>query len=138
VQLAADHPGDELARRRLGNRRGDDTLAVAEDGHPVGDPLDLVELVGDVDDRHPPRLELRDHPEEGVDLGRAEGGGRLVHHDQPGLPRQRPRDLDHLLLGDPQLADRQAGSISSPRSASNARVRLRMAAKSTSPRGVFG
>jgi hypothetical protein len=106
LQVAADHPGHELSRRRLPDRLGHHPLAVAEHRHPVRDPVDLVELVGDVDDGDAALPQLPDHPEQRLDLGRAQRRGRLVHHDDPRLPRDGAGDLDQLLLGHPQLADR--------------------------------
>ena len=54
----------------------------------------------------PCALQVADDAEELVDLGPAQRRGRLVHDDQPRLHRQRAGDLDHLLLGDRQVADR--------------------------------
>jgi hypothetical protein len=79
-------------------------FSVSENGDSIGDAVDLVELVRDVDDRHSARLEPLDHPEQRIDLGRAERGGRFVHHDQPCLPREGTGDLDQLLFGDAQLS----------------------------------
>ena len=44
--------------------------------------------------------------EEPVDLSRREGRRRLVHHQHLGVDRQRLRDLDQLLIGDGERADR--------------------------------
>ena len=44
------------------------------------------------------------HVEQPGHLGGGQRGGRLVHHDDPGLQRQRLGDLDDLLVGDGQPA----------------------------------
>ena len=41
-------------------------------------------------------------------LGVGQGGGRLVHDDEPGIEREGLGDLDHLLLGDGEGADDRA------------------------------
>ena len=50
-QLAPEHLRDQLEARQLGRRVGPDQPAVAQDRDPVGDRVDLVEEVGDEDDR---------------------------------------------------------------------------------------
>jgi len=45
-----------------------------------------------------------------VGVGSAQGGRRLVHHDQPGIPAQRAQDLHLLLIGRPQAASGQVAA----------------------------
>src|SRR3712207_7172359 len=66
-----------------------------------------------VDDRDTARLQPLDHGEEGFDLGRAEGGGRLVHDDQLGLAREGAGDLDQLLLGHSQRSEEHTSELQS-------------------------
>jgi hypothetical protein len=47
-----DHQLDDLADGDLAHRVGGDLLAVAQDGHPVGDHRQLVQAMADVDDPH--------------------------------------------------------------------------------------
>ena len=54
----------------------------------------------------PSRFEAADDGEELLDLGPAQGACRLVHDDELGLHRERAGDLDHLLLGNRQVAHR--------------------------------
>ena len=113
-----------------------DLLAVAQADEVVGDAEDLVELVGDEDDRPALGLELRDDAEEIVDLVGRKCSGRLVHDDDLRLVRQRPRDLDQVLLRDrkalqlevgrdrridalQQLGRTRRASAASPRAATN-------------------
>ena len=51
LELAADHQLDQLELGGLGDHPLLDQLAVAQDRHPVGDLVDLVEEVRDEDDR---------------------------------------------------------------------------------------
>ena len=62
-----------------------------------------------VDNGHAAPLEAIDGLEEPVDLVRRQRRRRLVHDDQPGLERQRLRDLDHLLLRDSEVLDHRFG-----------------------------
>ena len=99
------HPGQvDLARRLVRHQ-----LAVAQHHRVVGDADRLLEVMGDVDDRDAVRGELPDDPEQHLDLARAEGRGRLVHDQDPGLGRQRPCDLDDLLLAHPEVGDQRLG-----------------------------
>ena len=64
-----------------------------------------------------------DDAEEPRDLGVGEGARRLVHDQDRRVERQRLGDLDDLLVADPQVADRRAGSDLAFRAASNSRRR---------------
>jgi hypothetical protein len=63
----------------------------------------------DVDDRQTALLQPMDDAKERRDLGVGQGGGRLIHDDQPRIERERLGDLDHLLFGDGEGADDGAG-----------------------------
>ncbi|MNF73397.1 hypothetical protein D3C84_553960 [compost metagenome] len=62
-----------------------DEATIAHDHHLVGDLLDLVQLVGDVDDGGALGLEPGDEGEQPRRLPRGQGGGRLIHDQQAGL-----------------------------------------------------
>ena len=47
--------------------------------------------------------------EQAVDLDAAQGGGRLVHDEHPGVERDGLRDLDDLLVGDREAERRAVG-----------------------------
>ena len=94
----AGHQPDDLGRRRLrGGEVAGDGAPVLEHGHPVADAADLLEPMRDVDDGDAGGGQLADHPEQVVDLVGVQHRRRLVHHDQPRVPRQRPRHADDLL-----------------------------------------
>ena len=101
----ADHHADDRLDRRLGGLDRVDVAAVAHHGHPVGDLLELLEAVRDVDHARPPLAQVADDPEELVDLGVGQRGRRLVHDQDVRAERERLRDLDHLLLGDGEARD---------------------------------
>ena len=103
--LAADHHGDDLLHGRLLRVARADVAAVADDRDPVGDPFDLVHAVRDVDDAGVGLHEAADQVVQDLDLGVVERRGRLVHDQQLGVVGQRLADLDHLLLGDGEVAD---------------------------------
>ena len=61
--------------------------------------------MGDENDADAATLEFAHDPEQPLRLALRQSRGGLIHDDQPRLHRQRTRDLDHLLLGDGQIAD---------------------------------
>ena len=63
------------------------------------------EPVRDVDDRRAPLAQGRDHLVQPARLGDRQAGGRLVHDEEPGVERQRLRNLDELLPRDRQRGE---------------------------------
>ena len=57
----------------------------------------------------PRRPQVADDPEQLVDLRVGQRRGRLVHDQDVGVERERPGDLDHLVLGDRERADPRPG-----------------------------
>jgi hypothetical protein len=109
LELAVGHEPHELAHRDVGHGAGGDVSSVAEHRDAVSDPGHLLEAMRDVDDGGAAGGEAGDRDEQLVDLGLRERGGGLVHDQDPGLLRERLGHLDHLLLGDTQLAHRSLG-----------------------------
>ena len=107
--LAADHHGDDLLHGRLLGLARAHVAAVADDRDAVGDPLDLVHAVRDVDHPGVGLHEAADQAVQDLDLGVVERRRRLVHDQQLGVVGQRLADLDHLLLGDREAADELLG-----------------------------
>src|SRR5574337_1574833 len=104
ADLAPDHHADDRLDVGVGDMAGADIMAIAHDGEAVADAEHLFEPVRDEDDRQALGLEPADDAGEIGDLGLAQGGGRLVHDDEPRLHRKRAGNLDELLLGDGEIA----------------------------------
>ena len=107
-QGAADHHRDDGLHAGGRGRHGVDVPAVAHHGYAVGNSLELVHLVRDVDDADSVALELADDAEEIVDFRIVQRGGGLIHDEHPGFERQGLGDFHHLLLGHGELADQGA------------------------------
>ena len=82
-----------------------DHLAAAQDGRGVAQSHDLVQLVGDVEDRAAARRQFSQRLEKLLDFLRRQHRGRLVHDQEPGFEQKRAHDLDALALADTQRRD---------------------------------
>ncbi len=83
-------------------------MPVPHRGDRVADAEHLLEVVRDEDDRSPRGRQSPDRLEQPLGLVAREGGRRLVHQKQAGVPGDRAEDLDLLLLGGAERAhDRQ-------------------------------
>ncbi len=107
-QRAADHHADHVLDARLARRRHADDAAVLHHRHAVGDAEHFLEAVGDVDDADALGAESRDDAVQALGIGGREHRRRLVEDDDADLLRQGLGDLDHLLVGDREVADRTA------------------------------
>ena len=107
ADLAPDHHADDRVDGDVGDLSGADVAAVAQHGEPVAEPEHFLEPVGDEDDRQALGLERGHDAGEIGDLGLAQRRGGLVHDYEPRAHRERPGDLDQLLLGDRKIADRR-------------------------------
>ena len=103
-QLAAHHLGDDLFLGHIGHVPLADVLAVPHDGDFVGDHLDLIHLVADVDQGDALALQLIHDAEEGLNLVLGQRGGGLVQDQHLTVGRNRLGDLHHLHLCDAQRA----------------------------------
>ena len=103
-QLAAHHAPRHVGGGEVGGVEGADLDPVAEDGDPVGDRLDLVELVRHVEHRDAVGHQAPDELEQDFGLGAGEHVGGLVHAQDADLARHRLGDLDHLHLRHRQVA----------------------------------
>ena len=81
------------------------TLPSAEDGDPVGDLEDLVELVGDEDDRGAPVDQRAHDRDELLGLLRRQDRRGLVEDQDVGAAVERLEDLDALADADRQILD---------------------------------
>ena len=95
----------------LASRGGDgaDVLALAQNGHPVGDGHDLVELVGDDDDGFAVGLHVAQDIKEPVGLLGGEDGGGLVQNQDVRAPVEDLDDLHRLLFRDGHVVDLLVG-----------------------------
>ena len=102
------HHVDERALLELRRLLGADQPAVAEHGDPVGERLDLREEVADQHHPYPLRRQAADDPPELLLLAGGQRRRRFVEDDEGDVAAERPDDLDDLLVGHRQLADRAA------------------------------
>ena len=93
----------------LTDGQGIHALAVAHDGHGVGDLEDLRQVVRDVDDGQTLRLQIADDAEQALNLLAGERGGGLVHDDDLGLGAQHLCDLHQLRVALADLGDVHGG-----------------------------
>ena len=106
---APDHEPHDGGLVELARGAGVDERAVLEDGDRVAEVEDLLEPVGDVEDRD---AAVGQPPDDGVeepDLVVGQRGGGLVHRDDARVVADGLGDLDDLLLGDRQGADLVVG-----------------------------
>ena len=97
LEFVPEHHRDQLQRRKLRNPGRADQPAVAQHGYSVGDRVDLLDEMGDEDDRDPSRLEIAENLEEQRRLGRIEARRRFVEHEQASVVLERSGDRHELL-----------------------------------------
>ena len=98
VDLPADHVGDQIVRRRVGDLDLGDILAVAHDHRRIGHAVDLAHTVRDVNNGDALVAHFQDQLEEVVGLRVVERGGRLVHDEDLYVLGNRLSDLHKLFL----------------------------------------
>ena len=84
-QFAADHQADDLGGRDLLTFKYRHQLAVAQYGHPVGEVVNFLHAVRDINDGNAFFLEHADDLEQPFAFGRGQRTGRLVHDHQRSL-----------------------------------------------------
>ena len=104
AQRPAEHRAQQGLLGLVGRVRRADDAAVAEDGHLLREVEYLPQEMRDQDDRRARPGEPADDLVQPDRVRAGQGGRGLVHDDQPGVARQRPQDLDLLLVGGPQAA----------------------------------
>jgi hypothetical protein len=105
-EIAPHHPAHQLRRRQLLRRRRAHRAAVPQHRDPVGEAVDLLHPVGDVDDAAAPALEPLDPREQRLHLVLAERGGRLVEDEQDRIAPQCASDFEQLPARQRQLRHR--------------------------------
>jgi hypothetical protein len=104
LHLPADHRADQVVGGQPGQLAGQHVPAVPHYGDLLADLEDLFQPVRDEQHRGARGAQRAHHLEQPGHLGRGQRRGRLVHHDHPGVQRQRLGDLHDLLVGDGQPA----------------------------------
>ena len=105
----ADHHFGQHALISLGGIDGTDMLAAAENGHAVGQRQNLVELMGDDDDRLTVVPHTAQDREQHLGLLGSQHGGGLVQDEDIGVAVENLDDLHRLLLGHRHLVDLLVG-----------------------------
>src|ERR1700722_9592371 len=109
LQVGADHHLGHRARGLALRVTMRDHLATAQYGRRVAERHDLVQFVGDVEDRAAARRQFSQGLEPLLDLLRCHDRGRLVHDQEPRIEQESAHDLDALALADAQRRDDSAG-----------------------------
>ena len=99
-ELATDHLGDELQAGQLRGEVLADEAPVAQHGDAVGEPVHLVEEVGDEQHGDTRCTDPLDDLEQLVDLPRVETRRRLVEDQHLGVDLDGAGDGHELLDGD--------------------------------------
>ena len=98
-RAAPEHRVHQVDPQELPSEVLADELAVAQHRHAVADLVDLVEEVGDEEDRDAALLEVADDAEQLGALVEVQARRRLVEHQHPDVGEDRPRDGHQLLHG---------------------------------------
>ena len=113
VNVQGNGPADHHVGQRLLGSCGSvgiaDVLALAQNGHAVGDGKHLMQLVRDDDDRLAVLFHVAHDGEELFRLLRGQNGGRLVEDQDIRAAVEHLDDLDGLLLRDGHLVDLLVG-----------------------------
>ena len=80
-------------------------MPVTDDGHAIGDHLEFIHPVRDIDDAGIGLNETSDEVLQSGHLSVVQGRGRLIHDKYLGLVGERLGNFDHLLVGDGQTAN---------------------------------
>ncbi|MNV11795.1 hypothetical protein D3C71_1023740 [compost metagenome] len=105
AQLTTDHQRDQLLAVVIGHRLDAHQIAVAQYRNALGNPRQLFEAMGNVDDRHAASLQASDLFKQHLDFTGCEHGRRFVEDQHVAIADQVAGDLDHLLVTDAQFAD---------------------------------
>ena len=109
LDLLSDHHFGQLLLVRFGGVDGGDMLTLTQDGYAIRDLHNLVELMGDDNDRFPVRTHGAQNVKEGTDLLRRQDRRRLVQDQDIRAAVKHLDDLHRLLLGNRHLVDLLVG-----------------------------
>jgi hypothetical protein len=105
--VASDHQLDDFGGRAGALVERLDMPAVAEHRGPVGQRIDLVHAMRDVENGHALRLQAREQRIDFLDVGAGQGRSRFVENEELGFLAERLGDLDHLAARQRQIAHAQ-------------------------------
>ena len=103
-QFATDHLGDDLLFGHVGDIPLTDIMTITHDGDFVGNDLDLVHLMADVDQSDALLFQLVHDAEQGLDFVRSQRGSRLVQDQHLAVCGNSLCNFHHLHLGNAQAA----------------------------------
>ena len=105
----ADHLGDQPSLVDGARIDGGHLSPIAKDGDAVGNRQDFIEMMGDIDDRHPSPREVANQLKQEFDLPGVERGGRLVEKKHGGVLAHRLGDGDLLPQREIEIAEAAGG-----------------------------
>ena len=103
--IASDHKSRHIVLFKLGHGFGRDMAAIAQHRHPVGNRLDFIKLVGNIQDRDPLFAQAPDLIKQDLDLAPGQNRGRLIQNQDIGFFRKRLGDLNHLTVRHRKIAN---------------------------------
>ena len=104
LQLAAHHVADDLVQVGVRHVQLGHVAAVAHDRRAVADFHDLLQAVGNIDDRYAAGLQHPDRIEQRLDFTVGQRRGGLVHDQHLGVDGEGLGHLHHLLVRHAQIA----------------------------------
>src|SRR5438552_5845160 len=108
LDLLPYHHPDQADSVDLGHPTRADEFPVLQHAHAIGDLKDLLEAVGDIDDRGAAFAQSANDGEQLLALVPVEGRGGFVHDENIGVTGQSLGRLDHLPLGWAQTIDQRS------------------------------
>lgn len=105
IDGATDHVLNELFAGEAGERAGEDSSTITEDGDAVTERAQFFEAMGDVNDADAAVTQLADNAKDLASFGFGERGGGLVEDQQAGALRDGTADFDELPAGGTEVFD---------------------------------
>ena len=104
IDLASHHVADDfILGDAAGRVHGADRRAVPQYGNRIRDGDDLLQAVGNHDQRNPLRLQLAQERKQVGAVILVQGGSRFIQNNQSGVLGQSLGDLNQLLAADADI-----------------------------------